>query len=135
MFCPSLPRLHESHEMKHEIESGKTPLARISLVLLLLAGVTAATLSTFALPFAPKNIPACHGSETPPPSPSPADHRCCAVGHQHAALTRAASAESPATTLVFVFALRNLFAFAPSQGHENAANLNPSPPTAAPLRI
>lgn len=117
----------------HELESRKTRLARIAPVLLLLAGVTAATVSTFALPPAPKNIPACHGSETPAPSPKPADHRCCAVGHQHAALTKAASLESPATTLVFVFALRNLSAFAPS--YENAANLNPSPPAAPPLRI
>jgi len=119
----------------HEIEFRKTRLASVAPLLLLLAGMTTAPLSAYALPLAPKHIPACHGSETPPSSPQPADHRCCAVGHQHAALTKVATTESPDTTLVFVFARKNLFGFAPSQGHKHAANLNPSPPTAPPLRI
>lgn len=118
----------------HRTPCQRTRLAtRIVLIFLLLGAMTTATLSTFAQSLAPKNVPTCHGSESPPPSPKPVDHRCCAAGHQHALLTKAVTILSPATTLVF--ALRSPLTFAYGQGQPSAASVNPSPPPALPLRI
>lgn len=118
----------------HRFESQKTLLARIVVFLLLLAGMTAANLSTFALPLVHKNVPECHESQKHLPSPKPADHSCCAVGHQHALPTRVVSIQSAPTTLVFVFAFRSPLTFRACE-RQNAASLNPSPPAAPPLRI
>src|SRR5215471_3658347 len=99
----------------HRTPSQRTRLVtRIVLILLLLGAMTTATLSTFALSLAPKNVPTCHGSGGHPSSPKPADHRCCAAGHQRALLTKVVRIDSPATTLVF--SLRSPLMFRPWQG-------------------
>lgn len=114
-------------------QSEKTRLAGIGLVLLLLAAMTTATLASFALPLAPKNFPACHESERSLPGPKPADHRCCAVGHQQAVLTKVASIAGAPPTLAFT--LRSLVTLKLSEPKRNSVNLGPSPPTVPPLRI
>lgn len=114
------------------IESRKTRLARMVLILLLLSSMSAANLLTFTLAFAPKPVPVCHGHHHLP-SPEPADHLCCAVGHEPALVTRVVSVESPPTTLALV--LRSPLTLARSEPRPKEANLNPSPPTPPPLRI
>jgi hypothetical protein len=103
------------------------------VILLFLAGMTTATLSIFARSLAPQSIPPCHKSERPLPSPKPADHSCCAIGHQHALLTKVVSNESAPTTLVF--AIRSPLTVASAERHQCAAIVDPSPSTAPPLRI
>ena len=103
------------------------------VILLFLAGMTTATLSIFAQSLAPQSIPPCHKSERPLPSPKPADHSCCATGHQHASLTKAVSLENAPATLVV--AVRSSLTVASAQRYPSAAIVDPSPPTAPPLRI
>ena len=114
-------------------QSEKTRLVRIGLMVLLLAGMTTATLASFSLPFAPKNFPTCHESQRSLPGPKPADHLCCAVGHQQALLTKVASlAGAPP---IFAFALKSPLAIELSEPKRNSVKLGPSPPPHPPLRI